>query len=202
MKITMGNAKLGKFIPNLNQPAGITCRADAPCKKGCYACKGAFNYENVKESHRVNLNAFLSDSNKFFNDIIDYLNNGLVIYKFFRWHSSGDIVNMKYLIGMIKVAKACPMTNFLAFTKKFELVNLYLSVHQELPSNLTILFSAWDRDFKVENPFNLPIAYVDFKKKEKNPKMPKIALKCDGHCSKCQGCWNLKKGESVILEQH
>ena len=41
MKITISNtiSKLGGFIPSINLPAGKTCRADAPCQKGCYAKK-------------------------------------------------------------------------------------------------------------------------------------------------------------------
>ena len=199
MKISLGNKKLG-MIPNVNLPAIKTCRKDAPCSKTCYANKGTYQYDNIKKSYMDNLNDYLADNEKYFEDINNFLNNDSVIYKYFRWHSSGDIVNMKYLINMVKLAKANPLTKFLAFTKKYEIVNLYLSVHESFPGNLVVVFSAWDKDFKINNPFNLPVAYVDFKHKEKNPNIPELSLQCNGDCSKCKGCWNLKKGENVDLK--
>lgn len=36
--ITTTNSKLGHQIPSINMPT-LTCRADAPCQKGCYAKK-------------------------------------------------------------------------------------------------------------------------------------------------------------------
>ena len=202
MKISITNSKLGDKIPSLNLPPILTCRADAPCKKGCYALKGNWNFPNVKESLKNNLNDFLNDSNKFFNDIIDYLNNGLTTYKFFRWFSSGDIVNETFLIGMVKVANECKQTKFLCFTKKFELVNKYLDNGGEIPNNLKIVFSAWTKDFKVNNPYNLPMTYVYFKKAENNADIPSLAIPCQGHCETCLACWNLEKGQSVFFNQH
>ena len=48
MKISITNSKLGAKIPALNLPALKTCRAGAPCRKGCYALKGNWLYANVK----------------------------------------------------------------------------------------------------------------------------------------------------------
>lgn len=152
MKISITNSKLGTKIPALNLPALKTCRADAPCRKGCYALKGNWLYANVKNSLENNLNDFLNDSSKFFNDIIDYLNNGLTTHKYFRWFASGDIVNETFLNGMVEVAKKCKQTKFLCFTKKFEIVNNYLKNGGKIPNNLKIVFSAWTKDFKVDNP--------------------------------------------------
>lgn len=180
VKISTSNSKLGGFIPSLNLPAVVTCRSDAPCRKGCYACKGNWLYKNVQASMQNNLDLFVNDSESFFNDIINYLNNGDIIYKFFRWHSSGDIVNYNYLLGMIRVARECPHTKFLAFTKKFNLVNMYLNLGHEIPENLHIVFSAWDNTFTVENPFNMPVTYVNFKDKTKNADVPEFAIPCVG----------------------
>ena len=113
----------------------------------------------------------------------------------------GDIIDEYYLENMIKIAKKCKGTKFLAFTKKFELVNEYLNSHI-LPNNLKIVFSAWDKTFKVENPHNLPVAYVNFKKEENNPKIPELSIPCSGKCYECLACWTLKKGQSVVFNQH
>ena len=202
MYVSLTNRKLGKFIPSVNLPPIITCRADAPCKKGCYATKGAYNYDNVKKSRFDNLNKFTQDSKKYFQEVINYLNNGDVIYKFFRWHDSGDIVNEIYLDGMVKVANACKQTKFLAFTKKYELVNEYIAKGGKIPSNLRIVFSAWDKEWKFENPYNFPVYYVNFKKKENNPIIPKSAPICSGSCKECKTCWYAKAKEAIQCMQH
>ena len=201
-KISLTNSKLGGYIPSVNLPAVLTCRADAPCKKGCYACKGNWLYKNVKESLQNNFDLFVNDSKKYFDDIIEFLNNGDVCYKFFRWHSSGDIVNYNYLLGMIRTAQECPQTKFLAFTKKFNLVNMYLNLGHKIPNNLHIVFSAWDKDFVVENPFNMPTTYINFKDKTKNADIPEFAIPCTGSCTSCKACWSLVAGQSVVFNQH
>lgn len=200
MKISLTNSKLGDKIPSLNLPTTV-CRANAPCKKGCYAMKGNWLFKNVVTSLQSNLDHFLADSKGFFDEIIDFINNGDVVYKFFRWFSSGDIVNETFLNGMIRVAKKCKQTKFLCFTKKYELINEYLNV-AELPKNLKIVLSAWDKDFKVENPHNLPMTYINFKDQTKNADIPEFAIPCVGTCSKCKACWSLKKGQSVYFNQH
>lgn len=200
IKISTTNSKLG-VIPSINLPTTV-CRHDAPCKKGCYAKKGNWLFPNVKESLANNLASYISDSESFFNQVIDYLNKGLVSYRYFRWHSSGEIVDYTYLLGIIKVAKKCKQTKFLCYTKKFDLVNKYLNTGAKLPSNLSIVFSGWDKDFVIDNPYGLPTTLVDFKDKALNANIPNDAFECVGSCEICQKCWNLKKGKSVVFHQH
>ena len=82
MKISITNSKLGDKIPSLNLPTTV-CRADAPCKKGCYARKGNWLFPNVVNSLQQNLNEFNENPTKFFNDIIEWLNNDDATFKFF-----------------------------------------------------------------------------------------------------------------------
>ena len=205
MKITISNtnSKLGGFIPSINLPAGKTCRADAPCQKGCYAKKGNWLYKNVQQSMTNNLLIYLTSSEMYFRQIIKYLNNGDISYKFFRWHSSGDIVDYDYLKGIFEVAKACPQTKFLCFTKKFQLVNNYLyEIDNKIPENLKIVFSGWDNTFEIDNPYNLPTTYVRFKDETKNTLIPEFAIPCIGKCYECKSCWSLEKGQSVVFSKH
>jgi hypothetical protein len=201
VKISLTNAKLGGKIPSVNLPAGLTCRADAPCQKGCYAKKGNFTYKKVKQSLENNLNTYLNNPKQYFNEIVNFLTDNDVTYKFFRWHSAGDIVNYDYLLGMIDVAKRCKKTKFLCFTKKFFFVNHYLKSN-ELPKNLKIVFSAWDKTFEVLNPYNMPVTYVNFKDASKNADIPEFAIPCIGDCKTCKACWSLKPGQSVYFNQH
>lgn len=201
VKISLTNAKLGGKIPSINLPAGLTCRADAPCQKGCYAKKGNWLYKNVKKSLENNLSTYLNNPKQYFKEIVNFLNDNDVTYKFFRWHSSGDIVNYDYLLGMVEVAKKCKKTKFLCFTKKFFFINHYLKSN-ELPKNLKIVFSAWDKTFEVLNPYNMPVTYVNFKDEAKNADIPEFAIPCIGDCKSCKACWSLKPGQSVLFDQH
>lgn len=199
--ISQTNDKLGSQIPSVSLLPSCSCRKDAPCSHLCYAQKGHFRYNQAQTSQLNNYNIYINDKNAYFNAIIKFL-SGLVSYRFFRWHVAGDIVDMDYLLGMIQVAKKCKNTKFLAFTKKYELVNEFIANGGKIPSNLKIIFSAWFKGWNVPNPYNLPVAYVFFKNKNLNPEIPDTSIPCKGACYECQGCWSLKKGQSVYFDQH
>lgn len=201
--ISLSNSKLGGFIPTVNLPTSV-CDKKLPCQNGCYAKKGNWLYSNVKKSVANNLKMFLENKETFKSDIVNFLNNGLIVYKYFRWFSSGDIVNYSFLKMMVEIANECPQTQFLCFTKKFSIVNSYLSLGYEMPKNLHIVFSGWDKTFSFDNPFNLPTTYLHHKKKSDLHLniMVENAYSCSGKCEKCLKCWNLEKGESVIFKKH
>lgn len=207
MKISITNSKLGGQIPSINLPPIITCRHNAPCAHLCYARKGNFCYANVKKSHLDNLNHYLQNPESYFDSIIAYL-NGLTTYRFFRWHSSGDIVDAQYLEGIIKVANKCPQTKFLVFTKQFEIVNNYFIERSHglaiLPKNLRIVFSMWDKEFNktVDNLFEFPTTWVRFKDGSVDDAIPETALPCVGKCYECVACWDLRQGQSTVFKQH
>lgn len=202
IKISTTNSKLGFQIPSISLAPQCSCRKDAPCAKGCYGKKGNFTYKQVQQSQQNNYNLYISNPKAYFNEIISYLNDALISYKYFRWHTVGDIVDEKYFNGMIETAKKCKQVKFLCFTKKFDIVNNFIKNGGIIPKNLKIVYSAWNKSFKVDNPFNLPIAYVFFKKQEMNPEIPELAIPCGGHCPECLACWNLKNGQSVFFNQH
>lgn len=200
VSIAMGNDKLGKHIPNVN--ISVKVCGDVPCKKGCYARKGTFLFPSTKNAYNRNLEAYKMDKTGYFDEIIKFVDNETTIYKYFRWHSAGDIVDYDYLVGMVRVAEACQFTKFLCYTKKFQIVNMYLALHK-LPKNLTIVFSGWDKDFTIPNPHNLPTTYVEFSKSERNIKdINKIKNVCSGSCETCKMCWNLKEGEKLVFKEH
>lgn len=191
------NSKLGAAILSINLPAGITCRADAPCKKsGCYAMKGNWLFPNVRNSLQENLDAYLNNSKLYFESIATQT----ALARFVRWHSSGDIVNDKYFEGMCKVARKNKEVHYLCFTKKYEIINNYLAKNKRIPKNLSVVLSAWS-DWVPENPYELPTTYV-YGKNFNNDLIPKDSIPCTGHCDRCQACWTLKKGQSVYFKKH
>lgn len=195
-KVSNTNSKLGGQIYSINLPPVVTCRADAPCFKGCYACKGNWLFPNVKNSLQHNLEAYKSNPTLFFESVAAQT----ALVRFCRWHSSGDIVDMQYFEGMCKVARKNKETHYLCFTKKYEIINEFLSKGKRIPKNLSIVLSAWS-NWIPENPYDLPMTYV-YGKEFNNELIPKDAIPCGGKCETCQACWTLKKGQHVYFLKH
>lgn len=192
VKVSAANSKLGA-IPAINMPAVITCRPDAPCVKDCYACKGNFRFANVRAAHLNNLKAYQEDPEQFADDVAAATRLSTLA----RWHASGDIVDSRYLVTMCDVAQRNPGTRYLAFTKKFQLVNDYINGGGVIPANLRIVFSAWP-GLELDNPHGLPVAYVDLPGAD----VPADAIPCAGKCPDCGACWYLPDGGAVVFHKH
>lgn len=196
VSISKGNSKLGS-IPSVSLPACITCNPNAPCFRLCYAAKITRLYKTVKSAYENNLNILNNDPGLYWEQVKQAAQTA----RFFRYHVSGDIPNMEYLEKMIETAEELPHTNFLAFTKQFDIVNLFLYKGGAIPENLKIIFSNWG-DWKCSNPYNLPQCEVILKGSE-----PLQDWKiCGGNCTACAcagiGCWELKNGETIAIYQH
>ena len=196
--ITWDNIKLGGKIPQLNMAYLVTCRKDAPCFKDCYCTHGNMAYPNVRDSHKKKYELYKADPEGFFKKLDEELSWNTP--KYFRWHSAGDIVDIKYLDLMCWLARRHKETRFLCFTKKFEMVNTYLDGHRK-PENLILVLSNWDT-WRVVNPHNLPESFVDFGRGTEG--IPRFAYACSGKCEQCEGqhCWHMKKGDSVCFNKH
>lgn len=196
-KVNNGNSKLGKSIRVINLPAGITCKCDAPCnKKGvCYAQKGSFNYPSVKNCYAENLRVFVENPISAENDILQQL----PYMGFVRVHASGDFVNVEYMKMIFRIAEKLPNVKFMAYTKKYEMINTWIKNGNSIPTNVTIIFSLWD-GYKCENPYNFPTSQVILKKG--NSDEIKQGFECSGECEKCYKCWLLEKGENVLFNEH
>lgn len=197
--ISTSISKLGANIPSINLPPVLTCNPNAPCFKGCYARKGHFCFDSVKQRYLDNLYFYKENPKQYFEDVV----NATRLSLYARWHSSGDIVDEKYLEGMCKVARKNKNTQYLAFTKQFPIVNKYVADGHRIPKNLHIVYSCW-KNWIPDNPYNFPTTWVYFPndKDDTNKLIPKKAKPCDGKCDMCQKCWNLKKGESVVFKKH
>ena len=159
----------------------------------------------VQASYLRNLRIYNNDHEDFWNQVDFKLkHSGLGLCRFF---DAGDIPDYDFFDGMVNIALKNPKIKFMAFTKKYFIVNEWLSENEKLPKNLNVIFSAWDKDWVVPNPYNLPVAYVDFKDKSKNPEFPKNYTTCPNQhdktvtCTVCQKCWN-KKVKTVVFQQH
>jgi len=196
VSISQGNSKMGK-IPSVSLPPIVTCKHCETCAKKCYAAKLARIYKNVRASWDRNLEILNQDRAAYFSQV----SAAAATSKYFRFHVSGDIVDVDYLGRMCGVARKNAGTKFLCFTKNYEDVNAYFSKHTK-PRNLQIIFSLPFTGAVIENPHNLPTAAVILKGSE-----PADDWKiCGGNCSDCAcrgvGCWELKKGETIAFYEH
>lgn len=205
ISISNHNSKTGSCCNNLAFPT-CTCREDAPCKaSGCYCMKGRQAMCNVVAAYVRNLKIYNDDQDDFWDQVrFKIKHNPLPL---FRWFDAGDILDYEFFCGMVELAKEFPNIRFMSFTKKYDIVNEWLATNGDLPKNLNIIFSAWHIGWKVNNPFDMPVAYVDFKDQTLNPQFPKGITRCPNQsdktitCSMCQKCWN-KKIKSVVFKQH
>lgn len=203
VSISMKNQKMGP-IPSVSLPPVITCKHWETCKnsKGKMCCYALRMYRNkAKKSIGAawdrNLAILEADRDSYFTQV----KAAAMVTRFFRWHVSGDIVDIDYLDRMVKMARELKGTDFLAFTKNYEDVNEYFKNHKK-PANLHLIFSLPFDGAKIDNPHNLPTAAVILKGQEPKPEY-KV---CGGNCTECAcrglGCWQLKKGETVAFPEH
>lgn len=196
--ISKGNSKTGELVPSVSLIPVEHCPNSESCKKLCYDVRNDCVYPSVRAKRAVNAAIYECDQDRYFSEISKACQG----FRFFRWHVGGDIVNYKYLLGMVRVAEDNPHCRFLAFTKNFNAVNEYL-VENELPENLQIVFSCWP-GLKVPNPNNLPTSHPLFANGVTTAHYG--AKYCTGNCSLCaidkNGCFDLKRGEEVIFLAH
>jgi len=190
--ISLGNTKIGK-IPNISLPPIITCMADAPCSKACYALKSWKMYLHVREAWQENLDVYKSTKNDYFNQIGGWLRRKRKQPEFFRFHVSGDIPDPDYFVGLKELCKAFPATKFLIFTKRFS-----LDFSEEV-ENLSVVLSMWP-GLDVPDHLDLPKAWCQG---VTETRMPEEVLTCPGNCETCGACWGLAKmGMDVMFPLH
>lgn len=197
VSISSANKKMGK-ISSVSLPSVVTCRKCA-CQQKCYARKLERLRPAVAAAYKRNLDVLQSDPDTYWREV----EAAIMLSRFFRFHVSGDIPDITYLIRMVDVAQRNQHCQILCFTKKYELVNDYLSGGAVLPSNLHIILSAWT-GLEMQNPFLLPEAHVRYR--DGSTTARDDAKLCGGNCTECactdDGCWTLQRGEQVIFNEH
>ena len=196
VSISPKNRKMGP-IPSVSLPSCVTCNPSAPCFKYCYSKKNENQYSNTAKAYARNLAILKSDPASYWLQV----KAAAMVTRYFRFHVGGDIPDAAYFAQMVQLAHDLPCTNFLAFTKQYQIVNDYLNAGGVIPSNLQVIFSNW-RAWKCENPHGLPMCEVIFR----GDSVPDDWKKCGGCCFDCAcagvGCWQLKHGETIAIKKH
>lgn len=196
--ISNGNAKMG-LVGSVSLLPFITCPncCKETCGKYCYAAKLAILRSSVRKSYAKNTAVAILRPDLYWIQV----RAAAAGYRFFRFHVSGDIIDAAYFSEMVKTAELLPGTMFLAFTKRYSVVNDWIDKNGSLPSNLKILFSG-EKNLKPVNPYNLPetTVYKTVDEFDNN------WLTCGGNCFNCAcaglGCWKASAGDIVAFKEH
>ena len=196
VSISVGNRKLGGVM-NISITPRQCCPKGIPCaSNGCYAFKAYRMYPHTRKAWNKNARIAKRDPDSYFLQIATRVTKAKP--PLFRWHVAGDILNPDYLRGMCRVAEANPETHFLAFTKAFDVGNLYEDL-AVIPANLVIIFSGWP-GMQFANPHSHRIAWMQ---DGTETRVPDNAIECPGNCETCGLCYELPKlGRDVVFHKH
>lgn len=207
INMTNNNKKTGLGCLTINMPVMASCRDDAPChpsqcgsKMACYACKGRQAMARIEAAYYRNFRLYNEDADGFFEQMRCKIRfTGI---KMVRYFDAGDIPSADFFNRMVGLANKMPDVRFLCYTKKYSIINEHIDNGGEMPNNLKIYFSAWDKSWDVENKHGLPMAFIRFKDEEKNRNDIKgKTCRCDIPCSACGYCFNPKTSD-VIFDEH
>ena len=206
--ISEGNIKLGN-VPSFSLPPHDTCspEACAHCGKKCYANKAYRCRPSVKQAWDDNRLSVMQDIMEGTHFVAGAVCLWLLKHPvpYFRIHVSGDThlfrdarLNSAYINEWAMVARANPDTQFLMYTKVWDA----LLLTQSIPSNLAIMVSEWvGLDYPVEiaeSPYQHAWCIP---KNGDDPRAPKNAFTCPGHCPACgYKCWEGKC--DVLFHEH
>lgn len=196
-RISEGNSKVGR-IPNISLTPGRTCSAEA-CRTclthGCYAMKSYRMYPSVRRSWDANTDLAINDLATMARELTAYFGS-MVAPRFFRLHVAGDFVSREYAQMWARVAASAPSTNFLAFTKQWDMIRGI-----DFPSNFSLVLSSWPGcDIPADLRQKYSVAWLD---DGTDGRVPADAMECPGNCETCGACWGLaKRGIDVRFAKH
>ena len=198
LHISTGNQKIGK-VHNFSMAPGLTCGNCSCCMEYCYDVKACLQYENVRIARAENTAMMQLDREKTF-ELIDKYISSKKAHKAFRWHVSGDILDIDYFDHMVQIARRHPDWIFWTYTKMYWVINLWIALHGKdaLPDNLSVMFSVWN-GLPCPNPYGMPTFTCIQEGMEPAPE----EWRCPGNCQICidsgHGC---PAGESSNVDEH
>lgn len=226
MKISLvkGNNKLGKGVYAFNMLPGDkpistkdkgqltnvkgTCGGCcSECENLCYAVNDARRYHNTCiPSLAKNTLIMRNNINDGFAQIKAELINKKA--KVLRWHSSGEIISYDYLLHMVKLATELSDVKFYFYTKRFGLIEKYISEYDEFPKNLICNISEWKGNTKGFNLDGLNVFTYDdgtdqsLKRVSHCPAVDKNGHKTGIHCDQCGRCFSKNNGLITAVYAH
>ena len=179
--ISSGNRKIGKAM-NVSLPPILSCGNCKECKHFCYDIRACLQYKNVIDARVRNYVILLRDRDLYFSTI-DKACTRRKTNKMFRWHVSGDIIDLDYFCRMVEIARNHPDFIFWTYTKMYHIVNEYCDKYgkESIPANLSVMFSEW-RGMETVNPYG----FGEFRALYENEEIPESTYYCPGNCDICK----------------
>ena len=176
--IPAAECKTGKQLQNVE---GSTCY-------GCYALKGCYVFKVVQEAQYRRLNSI---RHPFWVRAMVHLLQSKKS-KFFRWHDSGDVQDLKHLAKIFKVARLTPDVKHWMPTRE-AWVKPYLD---RAPANLVVRFSMpmIDQEAAASWPNTSTVVTDEAKRTCPAPEQ-------DNSCKDCRACWN-PEVKNIALGKH
>lgn len=234
VKIANGNTKLGKgcwtinllpggkniyltkknlFLTNVQGTCTGVCDG---CEKCCYAVHDLKMHYNTCAKAWIGNTLIMRRSLKEYFDgirkkIIDE-KNGI---KVFRYHSAGEIESYDYLLEMVNLALEFKDVHFYFYTKRFDLMSLFVKEGRKLPDNLVCNLSEWKDNLKnypelsIFNKFTWDDgddrsldSVVHCPSVIKKPGNTKGHMNHNVHCIQCGLCWRKNTGRRIAVYNH
>jgi len=163
----------------------------------CYACKGNYNYYEVKANLFRRLAAI--DNLVLWHAAmvvtIGYVygggrykkSNKIADLGYFRWHDSGDVTSITHLAKIADIAREFPHIHFWLPTKEMDIVKTYMAQGNDIPNNLMIRISAPMIGQTKTQTMPLRASAVN--------SVDPLAFHCPGpsqggYCDRCRACWD------------
>lgn len=230
--ISNGNHKLGRGLYNINLLPGDgpivkkdgtvlttvkgTCNGVCSgCKNCCYAMRDTMLHHNAcVPAQGENTRLAIEKPDEYFKQISGFLTKNKNKVKVFRFHSSGEIPNLQYFIGMNKIAVKFPDIHFYCYTKRFNILELYKAMYGDVSKNLVVNCSEWNGNTKLYNleGYNFfvwddgndpEIAKLPHCRAVSAPKKPGGKGHSTGvTCIECGLCWRKNDGHRIAVYNH
>lgn len=179
LSISKGNRKIGRVM-NVSTAAIVTCGNCTECQGYCYDLKACLMRFNVRNARAKNTALLYRDRDEFFRQVSEACDRRRT-NKYFRWHVSGEILDLDYFGRMVQIAVDHPDFVFWTYTKRYDIVNRFVADGGFIPGNFTVMFSEW-RGMPIDNPYGFPEFRVLFEGEE----APADAFVCPGNCDICK----------------
>lgn len=160
----------------------------------CYACKGHYQFPNVRRAQQKRMQSVTNPS--WVKAMVAQI--GSKKEKYFRWHDSGDILDVAHLKKICEVATLLPEFKFWLPTQEHVLVGQFLKDGGVIPDNLTVRLSTPKIDSRPVKT-TLPTSTIHREAAAHGTVCP--APMQGNKCGSCRNCWD-KNVKNVSYRAH
>lgn len=183
----------------------VTCKTGAKLAKikgsvcnNCYALKGAYSWNNVKNAYQTRLEQYNDNRNAWINTMVKtieleakrQLKQGHN-QAYFRWFDSGDLQSFQMLSDIIMVIYNTPNVKHWLPTREVKILSDYVNCGMRIPKNVTIRLSDMMIDIDIELTKQLKESGILQSGVTMDENKANCAsFKQHGKCLECRACWD------------